>query len=110
MQADYEERQASQSGRLAFDKRKLKGAAPASAAAATSGAGGRVRRPGMAVPPDDAGQASGTAAQRGTSQAGARAGGTGQRKSEQADAAQPATKKAKRAVLSFGDDSEEDGE
>lgn len=112
IQADYEERQASQSGRLAFNKRKLKGTTTASTAAAGGGgAGGRGRRPGVAVPPGDAGHgASGKAALRGAGQHGSRGGATNEQAGGEPDTAQPAPKKAKRAVLSFGDDSDEDGE
>lgn len=93
-QADHEARQASQGGRLAFNKRKLK-AAPASAA-------------------DPAGPGS---AARSTQQTrrggrGARRGGVRAKLGDDAPVggaapAGPAPKQVRRAMLSFGDDSDE---
>lgn len=118
MQADHEERQASQSGRLAFNKRKIKGAPAAATTAPAATGGSRARRPGVAIDAVDAGTPSqdgrrGDGAVGGARRteaprasraaaAGTRAGGT------RAASAHPPPKKAKRAVLSFGDDSEED--
>ena len=113
VQADYEERQASQAGRLAFNRRKLKGASAAVDPAASGCTGQSTRRT------KGSGRASGAGTggkrMQATAGSGCRGGspgqGHGRRGPDAVDAEavhEPAPKKARRPMLSFGDDSDED--
>eukprot|EP00892_Ulva_mutabilis_P003744 jgi/Ulvmu1/1741/UM117_0018.1 len=115
LKADHEARQASQSGRLAFNKRKLKAATTSAPGRAAAGDPGRATAASAgAAEPGRRGrgaQRGGRGRGRGRHRAQAWHGSDGDDDGGGAAPAEPAAKKAKakRAMLSFGDESDGGG-